>query len=98
MNRHEEMNRLLVDFALGELSPQTQADLRTHLDECRQCRLESERLEALLECTQRMGELSADRQACESAERAVLEVVWNQKDKQQTSGPNRSPGFIRRIT
>jgi len=97
MDKHEEMSRLLVGFALGELSPQAQADLRTHLDECPQCRLESKRLEALLECTRRMGELSADPQACQSAERAVLEAVRIQEDK-QTSGPNTSQGFIRKMT
>jgi len=98
MNRHEEMSGLLVDSALGELSPQEQADLKMHLDECPKCRLESKRIEALLKCTQRMRELSADPQACESAEKAVLEAVRIQKDKRQTSGSNTSLEFIRRIT
>ncbi len=98
MNKHEETSKLVVDFALGELSPQAQADLRMHLDECPQCQRELKRLEALLECTGRMRRLSADPETCESAERAVLEAVRNQKDKQQTSGPSISLEFIRRIT
>jgi len=98
MNKHEEISKLLVDFALGELSPQAQADLRMHLDECPQCRRELRRLEALLECTGGMRELSADPQACESAERAVLEAVKNSEVKQQTSGRSISLEFIRRIT
>jgi len=86
MDKHEKMNKMLVDFALGELSPQAQADLRIHLDECPQCEGEFKRLEALLECTGRMRELSADPEACESAERAILEAVENQNMRRQTAG------------
>jgi outer membrane lipoprotein-sorting protein len=98
MNKHERISKLLVGFALGELSPQAQSDLRTHLDKCPQCERELKRLEALIECTGHMRRLSADPGACESAECAVLEAVQNQKDEQQTSGPNISLACIRRIT
>ena len=43
-----------------------------------------------------MGELSADPQACESAERAVLEAVRIQEDEQR-SGPYTGLEFIRKI-
>ena len=71
MNKHERLNKLLVDFVLGELSQQQEAEVRTHLIECHQCSSELKRLEALLECTGHISELSADKRMCESAKQAV---------------------------
>jgi len=75
MNKHERINELLVDFALGDLSQQQEAEVKTHLAECHQCSTEMKRLEELLECTERIRELSADKRMCESAKQAILETV-----------------------
>ncbi len=60
MKEHERINKLLEDFALGELSQQKETEVKTHLAECHQCSIELKRLETLLECTERIRELSAD--------------------------------------
>lgn len=92
------MNKLLVGFTLGELPPQTQANLRIHLDECPQCQCELKRLESLLVCTARIRELSADPEACESAERAVLEAVEHQHLRQQDSRASTCLELMRRVS
>jgi len=97
MNRHENINKLLVDFALGELSQQQETEVKTHLAECPQCSSELRRLEALLECTERIRELSADKQMCVSAKQAILASVESEEMKQQTTRPNISPAYIWRI-
>ncbi len=75
MNTHEKINELLAGFALAELSQQQSSEVKTHLDDCQQCRSELKRLEAVLECAASMGELSADEQVCESAKQAILSAV-----------------------
>ncbi|MGD8499696.1 MAG: zf-HC2 domain-containing protein, partial [Phycisphaerales bacterium] len=88
MNTHDQINELLVGYALGELPEQQSPEVETHLVECQQCRAELKQLEAVLQCAASMKELSADTQMCESAEQAVLEAVENQAMKQQNPGPN----------
>jgi len=81
MNKHERINKLLVDFVLGELSQQNEAEVKTHLAECHQCSSELKRLEGLLECTGRIRELSADKQICESAKQAIFAAVEREEIK-----------------
>ncbi len=98
MSQHEEISRLLVDFALGDLPPEAQDDVKAHLAGCRECSGELRRLKALLDGTERIRGLSADPLACESAGQAIREAVKNAETKQQTSGRGISLGFIRRTT
>ncbi|MBC8472740.1 MAG: hypothetical protein H8D56_25040 [Planctomycetes bacterium] len=93
MGKHENINELLVDFALGELSQQQVSEVKTHLIECPQCSNELKRLEALLKCTGSIRELSTDAQTCDSAKQAIFAAVENEKTK-HTSGPNISPASI----
>lgn len=93
MNEHERINQLLVDFALGELSPQVEVEVTTHLSECFRCRNMLKRLETILECTVKMKERSADDQVCESAKQAILKAVEGEKMK-TTSKLNVSLEFI----
>lgn len=81
MKEHERINKLLVDFALGELSQQEETEVKTHLAECPQCDNKLKQLGALLECTERIRELSADKQMCESAKQAVLGTVGSEETK-----------------
>ncbi|MHC4426557.1 MAG: zf-HC2 domain-containing protein [Planctomycetota bacterium] len=88
MNTHDQINELLVDYALGELPEQQLPEIEAHLVECQQCRAELKQLEAVLQCAASMKELSANAQMCESAEQAVLEAVESHETKQQIPGPN----------
>ena len=83
MNKHDKISKLLVGSALGELSPEAQAEVKTHLTECHQCSSELKRLQTLLECTGRIRELSPDARMCESAKQAVFAAV--ESEKEQTS-------------
>ncbi len=85
MNEHKKNNRLLVDFVLGELSQQQASEIRTHIAKCPRCSSELNRLEALLECTERIGKSSVDEQTCESAKQAILRSVESREIK-KTSG------------
>ena len=86
MNKHGKISKLLAASALGELSPEAQAEVKTHLAECHQCSIESERLQTLLESTRRISELSPDTRMCDSAKQAVFTAVENEKN--QSSRPN----------
>ncbi len=94
MNTHEKINELLAGFALAELSQQQSSEVKTHLDDCQQCRSELKRLEAVLECAASMGELSADEQVCESAKQAILSALADEQNKQPTPRPNIRLEFI----
>ncbi len=93
MNKHEEINKLLVDFALGELPQQQASEVKRHEVECSQCSSELKRLEALLECTERIRELSADKQMCESAKQAIIKTVRSE-EMEPTHSPNIGLGHI----
>jgi len=93
MGKHENIDKLLAAFAIGELAQKQISEVKTHLAECPQCSNELKKLEALLECTGRLRELSIDAQICESAKHAIFTAVENEKTK-HTSGPNISPAFI----
>ena len=84
MNTHEQIKELLVEFALQELSEQQSSEVKAHLAECRQCRSELKKLEAVLECADSMSELSADEQVYQSAKESLLEAVANEETKEQT--------------
>ncbi|MHC4395042.1 MAG: anti-sigma factor [Planctomycetota bacterium] len=96
MDTHKEINKLLAGFVLGELSQQQQAEVKTHLAQCPQCSSELKRLEALIECTSRISESSADEQMCESAKDAILSAVETE-EMETASGPSTGPAFIWRI-
>jgi outer membrane lipoprotein-sorting protein len=87
MNKHNKISKSLAASALGELSPEAQAEVQAHLTECHQCSSELKRLQNLLECTGRIRELSPDAQLCESAKQAIFTAVENEKE-QTSSGPN----------
>ena len=93
MNKDDKINRLLTASALGELSPEAQAEVKTHLNECPQCSSELKRLQTLLECTGRISELSPDARMCESAKEAVFATVESEKN-QPSPGPNTGPESI----
>ena len=97
MSAHEKVNKLLVDFVLGEL-PEGQAyEVKLHLAECRECRSELKRLEVLLECTSRMSKLSADEQMCISAKNRVFTVVSGEEKSKTIAWPNIGRAFRWRI-
>jgi len=90
MNQHEKIKRLLVDFALGETPQRRENEIRTHLAECPQCSSELKQIEALLECTGRIRELSTNAEMCESAKQAVLEAVESKEIRRPAAGPKLS--------
>ena len=94
MNTHKKINELLTGFVLEELSQQQRSEVKKHLAECGQCRSELKRLEALLECTSRISELSADKQMCESARQALFAKLESEETKAPTPRPNISLAFI----
>jgi outer membrane lipoprotein-sorting protein len=87
MTKHDKISKLLAASALGELSPEAQAEVKTHLTECHQCSSELKQLQRLLECTGRIRELSPDDLMCEAAKQAVFTAVENEKN-QTSPGPN----------
>ena len=95
MNKHDKISRLLAAFALGELTPEEQAEVKAHMAGCRKCGSELKRLQTLLECTGRLKELSPDARMCESAKQAVFTAVENEIE-QTPSRQNPSLEFMRR--
>ncbi|MGB2865888.1 MAG: zf-HC2 domain-containing protein [Sedimentisphaerales bacterium] len=93
MNKHDKISKLLAGSALGELSPEAQAEVKTHLAECHQCSSELKRLQTLLECTGRIRELSPDARMCESARQALFAAVESGKN-QPSPKPNPGPELI----
>ena len=87
MNKHDKISKLLAGSALGELSPEAQAEVKTHLAGCHQCSSELKRLQRLLECTGHISELSPDDRMCESAKQAVFTAVESEKN-QPSPKPN----------
>ena len=87
MNKHDKISKLLAASALGELSPETQAEVKTHMAGCHQCSSELKRLQTLLECTGRIRELSPDARMCESAKQAVFTAVESEQN-QPSPKPN----------
>jgi outer membrane lipoprotein-sorting protein len=81
MNNHDKISGLLAAFALGELSPQEQAEVKAHLAGCNKCGSKLKRLQKLLESTEHLRELSPDARMCESAKQAVFTAVENEKNQ-----------------
>ena len=96
MNKHRRISELLPGFALGELSPEMQGDIRAHLSECLECANELKRIQGVLKCTGRIAELSADAKTCESAERVVLEAAQHQQPELRPFVPGPGLGFRHR--
>ncbi len=87
MNKHDKISKLLAASALGELSPEAQAEVKTHLAECHQCSSELKQLQTLLKCTGCISKLSPDDRMCKSAKQAVFAAVESEK-KQPSPRPN----------
>jgi outer membrane lipoprotein-sorting protein len=96
MGAHEQVNELLAGFALGELSEQQSSQVRTHLTECRQCRDELKRLEAVLQCAASLQGLSPDEQACQSAKEALLAAVSDEETEEPIPRRHIRLDFVRR--
>ena len=84
---HEEINKLLPGYLLGNLSELEIFRVKEHLADCKQCRSELESLEGLLACTQHMKKLSADEHLCKSAKDSLFETIESEEIK---TGPDRS--------
>jgi anti-sigma-K factor RskA len=93
MKNHKEINESLVDFALGQLSEQQELAVKTHLEQCQQCKCELRRLKALLEHTEQIRASSASPQMCRSAKQAIRAAVES-KEMEPTAGSNVSLEFI----
>jgi len=87
MNTHEQINDMLVDYVLGELSDQQSSQVEAHLTECQDCDGQAKRLKTLLESTEQMSDLSAGRQMCDSAKKALFETIVNEEMKEPTTRP-----------
>jgi hypothetical protein len=96
MKEHKRINKLLVGYLLGELSPEQITVVQNHLVNCPRCSSEFKRLEALLECTGQIRKCGVDEKMCESAKQAIFQTVENQKTKQQTSRPYISLEYLRK--
>jgi outer membrane lipoprotein-sorting protein len=96
MSAHEETSERLADFVLGELSPQQSAEVQAHLAACKQCSTELRRLKALLERTERIQNLSADEQMCESAKQRIFAAIQTDARQKETARPNIALAFIGR--
>lgn len=94
MNTHDQIRKMLVDFALGELSEQKSSEVGTHLAECPQCKTKLKELEAVLECAASMRELSADKQICESAKQMLLDAAADEQKKQPEPRPGSPLVFV----
>jgi hypothetical protein len=89
MEKHEEINELLVGFVLGELSEHEQSQVRAHIGKCPECSSELKRLKGLLACTNQMKGLSADDQLCETAKEAIFAAIRSeQKQPSPSLGTN----------
>jgi len=93
---HEEINELLAGYILGDLSELESFRVKEHLYECEQCRGELERLEGLLECTQRMRELSADEHLCKSAKKSLFAAIEREEMKTHPDRPKTGLVLIER--
>jgi hypothetical protein len=97
MSAHKKVNKLLADFVLGELPERQASEVKSHLVECRECRSELKRLEALVECTMRISKLSADEQMCSSAKNRIFTVITGEEESKTIAWPNIGQPFRWRI-
>ena len=79
MNTHNQINELLVSFALGELGAEQTNDVEKHLSECNLCRTELENIVALLKAADEMKTKVADQQLCESAKNTLFDSIKETK-------------------
>ena len=86
MNAHKKINNMLADFALGQLSDRQEAQVKTHLAGCQDCRTALQRAKALLEHTEQIRQSSADQDLCESAIRKVLTTIETTKHSPAFTG------------
>ncbi len=98
MSEHKKVNELLIDFALGELSPLAEDDVKKHLAECHQCNNKLNQLKALLECTENVKQLSADAQMHKSAKEKIFATIDSRETKEPTYRPNISRLGSRRVS
>jgi hypothetical protein len=79
MKTHNQINELLAGFALGELGAEQTNDVEKHLSECKICRIELEKIEAILKAADEMKTEVADQQLCESAKNTLLASIKETK-------------------
>ena len=68
---------MLTGFALGELSQQQVSQVQKHLNECNLCKRELKRLQSLLDFTENLSQIKADKQMRQAAEHKILETTEN---------------------
>ncbi|MHC4694333.1 MAG: LamG-like jellyroll fold domain-containing protein [Planctomycetota bacterium] len=95
MSTHEQIKELLTDYVLRELSQQQSSEVKQHLADCQECRIELKKLQAILECADSMRELPVDEQVVKSAKESLLEAVADEETQQTTPGPTIRLDLIR---
>jgi anti-sigma factor RsiW len=90
MNKHEQIEKLLTGYALGELSQEQSSQVRTHLSKCHHCSSQVKNLQAVIESAGQMGELSADEETFESARDALFAAIASE---QKEPTPRPKPGL-----
>lgn len=94
MNTHEKINEMLAGYVLGELSDRQSSEVEAHLTKCQDCTSQAQRLKSVLKSTSQMGELSADKQTCESAKKVLFETIVTDQIKEPTPRPTVSLEFL----
>ncbi len=97
MNTHLQMNKLLVSFALEELSEAEANQVRTHLSQCEMCRRDYNRLKTLLDSVEHVGQLTTDENIYESARQNMRAAVETNYQKPIFPAPNTGRGLVWRI-
>ena len=82
MNTHNQINELLVSFALGELNETQRQSVEKHLADCPLCKNELKNILALLEATEQIQSKSADEKLCESAKNTLFASIKEAKPSQ----------------
>jgi hypothetical protein len=79
MNTHNQINELLVGFALGELSELQRQDVEKHLADCIICRTQLAQIQSLLKATEKIGKITADGELHQAAVSEVFEAIARTK-------------------
>jgi hypothetical protein len=75
MENHETIEKLLTDFALGQLPQDQNEQIQRHLEQCHSCRQQLKKLRDLLQLTDQLRSSSAPDELCESAKDNLFEAV-----------------------
>jgi hypothetical protein len=96
MNTHKTIEKMLIAYMLGELTPQQDQQVQFHLAECKKCKSELERLENVLSYAQTMHRQSFEDATAEAAKAKLFNAVSNEKTK-QSAGERPSPASVWRL-